>query len=103
MHPSVEHLRILWTSIDELCSSLAEADWDRPTGCPGWTVKDQLSHLVDYEARALGRPGPDHTPADLSHTRNPLGEGNEIGVDFRRSRPGPEVLAEFRQVTAERL
>jgi len=100
---SVENLAIVWSSVDELCSGLPDGQWGLPTGCPGWTVKDHLSHLVDYEARALGRPGPGHEPGPLPHVRNEMGQANEIGVDARRPWPGPRVLAEFREVTAERL
>ncbi|MEY2432072.1 MAG: hypothetical protein QOC92_1797 [Acidimicrobiaceae bacterium] len=101
--PSIDHLQTTWRSIDELCSALNDADWVTPTGCPGWTVQDNVSHLIDYEARALGRPGPEHTPADVSHTKNAMGESNEVGVDFRRAKSGAEVLDEFREVTAARL
>jgi uncharacterized protein (TIGR03083 family) len=100
---SVENLAIVWSSIDQLCSGLPAGQWDLPTGCPGWTVKDHLSHLVDYEARALGRPAPEHEPGPLPHVKNEMGQANEIGVDVRRPRPGAQVLAEFRQVTGERL
>ena len=103
MSASVENLAIVWSSIDQLCSGLPAGQWDLPTGCPGWTVKDHLSHLVDYEARALGRPVPGHEPGPLPHVKNEMGQANEIGVDARRPRPGPDVLAEFREVTAERL
>jgi uncharacterized protein (TIGR03083 family) len=67
---SIDNLETTWRSIDSLCSTLSEDDWARPTGCPGWSVQDNLAHLVDYEARALGRPGPGHTPTDVSHTKN---------------------------------
>jgi uncharacterized protein (TIGR03083 family) len=103
VYTSVENLAIVWTSIDLLCSGLPDSEWELPTGCPGWTVKDQLSHLVDYEARAIGQPAPQHDPGPLSHVQNDLGRANEIGVDVRRSKSGAAVLAEFRQVTAERL
>jgi uncharacterized protein (TIGR03083 family) len=101
--PSIDNLETTWRSIDLLCSPLSEQEWKVPTGCPGWTVQDNLSHLIDYEARALGRPGPDHSPVDVSHTKNAMGESNEVGVDYRRSRPGREVLEEFREVTTARL
>lgn len=101
--PSIEHLEQTWRSVDELCAGFTEDDWKRPTGCPGWTVQDQLAHLVDYEAGALGRPRPDVVPPDLSHTKNALGESNEVGVEARRHRPGAEVLAEFREVVGARL
>ena len=103
MSASVENLAIVWSSVDQLCSGLPDGQWELPTGCPGWTVKDHLSHLVDYEARALGRPAPEHEPGPLPHVKNEMGQFNEIGVDARRPRPGPQVLAEFRQVTGERL
>jgi uncharacterized protein (TIGR03083 family) len=100
---SVDNLARIWTSIDELCSSFTEDEWKRPTALPGWSVQDNLSHLVDYESRAIGRPGPDHTPSDVSHTRNAIGQSNEVGVDYRRAWPGDDVLTEFREVTAARL
>lgn len=101
--PSIDHLELLWRSIDELCSTLSPEDWATPTGCPGWSVQDNISHLIDYEAGALGRPRPEHRPADLSHTRNAMGESNEVGVDLRRSWPAQRMLEEFRDVTAARL
>ena len=100
---SIDHLEATWASIQALCADLTEAEWDTPTGCPGWTVKDNISHLVDYEAGAIGRPRPDHVPAGLSHVKNALGESNEVGVDARRGTSGAEVLAELAEVTAERL
>jgi uncharacterized protein (TIGR03083 family) len=104
VYSSVENLAVVWASIDRLCSGLPDDEWGRPTGCPGWTVKDHLSHLVDYEARALGRPAPQHQPSgELAHVKNELGRANEVGVDARRAMSGGEVLAEFREVTAERL
>lgn len=103
MYASIENLAIVWASIDRLCSGLSSAQWNLPTGCPGWTIKDQVSHLVDFEARALGRPAAQHDPGPLPHVKNELGRANEIGVDVRRSMSGAAVLEEFREVTAERL
>ncbi len=103
MCTSIENLASVWGSIDRLCSGLTDSQWELPTGCPGWTVKDQLSHLVDFETRALGRPAPQHEPGPLPHVKNELGRANEVGVDLRRVKSGAEVLGEFREVTAERL
>lgn len=103
MIPLVQELAATWSSIADLCTGLTEEEWKTPTGCPGWTVQDQVSHLIDFEAFALGRPRPDHRVADVPHARNDMGKVNEVGVDFRRSRPGAEVLAEFEEVTAARL
>ncbi len=103
VNTSIENLSAAWRSLEGLCSTFTEDDWRQPTGCPGWTVQDALAHLVDYESRALGRPAPDHVPDDVSHTKNDMGRSNEVGVDYRRTRRGGEVLDEFREVTAARL
>jgi uncharacterized protein (TIGR03083 family) len=103
VHTSVENLAIVWDSVDRLCSDLEDSQWELPTGCPGWTVKDQISHLVDFEGRAIGQPAPQHEPGPLPHVKNDMGRANEVGVDARRRMSGAEVLAEFRTVTAQRL
>lgn len=103
MLPLVDQLATTWRSISNLCASLTEEQWKLPTGCPGWTVQDQVSHLVDYEATALGRDRPETEVADAEHLRNDLGRANEVGIEARRGRSGAEVLAEFDDVTAARL
>ncbi|HET7721905.1 MAG TPA: fatty acid desaturase, partial [Acidimicrobiales bacterium] len=35
---------------------LHEAQWETPTECPGWRVKDLYSHVVGTELMLLGRP-----------------------------------------------
>jgi uncharacterized protein (TIGR03083 family) len=30
----------------EYLPSLSEADWQRPSPCPGWTVRDQVAHVL---------------------------------------------------------
>lgn len=102
--PVVEVLGEVWQEIDELCSGFTEADWKAPTECPGWSVQDNLSHLVGSESTFMGHPMPDHeVTGDQSHVRNEMGRRNEVIVDYRRSWPGEKVLAEFREVTRERL
>jgi uncharacterized protein (TIGR03083 family) len=93
----------VFRAIDELCSSLTEQEWDAATDCPGWSVKDNLSHIIGTETSMLGRPAPTHDPGDKPWIRNPIGAGNEVHVDYRRSRNPQDVLDEYREVTAERL
>lgn len=100
---TLDKMQDVWHAIDGFCSGLTEQEWKTPTDCPAWSVQDQLSHLTGSESRLLGRPAPEHTPADLSHVKNESGARNEVAVDWRRAWPGAEVLAEFRQVVAERL
>jgi uncharacterized protein (TIGR03083 family) len=100
----VDALDEVWSSIGDVGDGLSESEWKAPTEVPGWSVQDNLSHIVGMEARLLGRDEPAHdVPADLPHVRNEVGAGNEVAVDARRARSGAEVLAEFRDVTGERL
>ena len=99
----VDNTERVWKALESLCADFDEAQWKTATDCPGWSVQDQISHIVGSESGILGRPAPDHTPADVSHTKNELGRRNEVVVDWRRSWPGERVLDEFREVTAERM
>lgn len=88
--------------LDALCSSLTDEEWDRPTDCPGWSVKDNLSHITGTESMLLGRPAPSHEVGEKPWIKNPPGASNEVQVDYRRSWSPAQVLDEFREVTAER-
>ena len=99
----VDQMEAVWCSIDALCANLTDEQWKTPTDCPHWSVQDQLSHLCAGEYSLLGRPPVVHTPRNLSHVKNEMGERNEANVDYRRSKSGPEVLAEFRELIAERM
>ena len=100
--PSIDNLEHTWRSLIDLCASLSEEEWRRPTGCPGWSVQDNVSHLIDYEERALGWPAPAIGSVKRPHTKNALGQSNEVGVESRRRRSPTEVLEELRTVTAAR-
>ena len=93
----------VFNSLDELCSSLTGDEWSAATDCPGWSVQDNLSHIIGTESTILGRPAPEHDPGEKAWIRNPIGASNEIQVDYRRSRTPQEVLGEFREVAGERM
>ena len=100
---TVAHMERVWDSITALGSTLTEREWKTPTDCPGWTVQDQVAHLIGGESRLLGLPAPDHTPPDTSHVKNESGQRNEVWVDWHRSWSGAEVLQRLQAVTSERL
>lgn len=91
-----------WSSIDELVADVGPDDWDRPTDCPGWSVKDVLSHMAGGEDALLGRPRPE-VEVSGPHLRNEMGMRNEQQVEVRRARTGSGVVDEWRAHTAERL
>ena len=74
------------TGLEEVADFEIIHEWEKTTDCPGWSVKDNLSHIIGTEATILGRPAPDHDPGEKPWIRNPVGAGNEIHVDYRRSR-----------------
>jgi uncharacterized protein (TIGR03083 family) len=92
-----------YDAIVALAEGLTPAEWDLPTACPGWSVKDNVSHVIAIEAMLLGRPNPDVAlPDDLPHVRNDFGRVNEQWVESYRGRTPDEVLADLRGVIAER-
>jgi len=91
-----------WSTLSSLCATLTDEQWGADTDCPGWTVKDQLSHLVGVEHWLLGHAPIDHNAPSPDHVKNSLGERNEAEVDHRRTHDPEEVLAEFRALIRER-
>jgi uncharacterized protein (TIGR03083 family) len=101
--PVVGQLAQVWASIRSACEGLGPAQWDQPTDCPGWSVRDNLSHLVGIERMLLGESPPPPLETFPPYVHNPLGEINEAWVEARRPAPGPDVLREFAEVTDKRL
>jgi uncharacterized protein (TIGR03083 family) len=92
-----------WGALAEVCFELSDTEWALPTECPGWNVKDQLSHLIGIERAIMGEGVPEwHEPLG-DHVKNDFAAINEPFVAVRRVLPGPAVLAEFVEVTRTRL
>ena len=92
-----------WATIAGRLDSASEADYERATPCPGWSVKDVLSHLAGFELMIRGAPVPLYDRPWPSYVRNPIGEFNEAFVADLRTKSGREVLALFRDATARSL
>jgi uncharacterized protein (TIGR03083 family) len=84
-----------WQSLSELGAGLNETLWKTNTDLPGWTVQDNLSHLIGVERSLQGLPPTAHRLDVPPHVRNPIGEMNEYEVDSRRGLTGEDVLAEW--------
>jgi uncharacterized protein (TIGR03083 family) len=90
-------------SLLRVCDRLPDADWAAATECPGWSVKDIAAHVAGVESMLLGRPRPKlDDPVDAPYIRNDLGRLVEVDVQARRPLPPATVLAELREVLAER-
>jgi uncharacterized protein (TIGR03083 family) len=92
-----------WGSLAEACHALAPQEWALPTECPGWDVKDQLSHLIGIERLLQGDPAPVWDGPLGDHVKTEFAQMNEPAVAVRRAESGDAVLAEFKEVTAARL
>ncbi len=101
--PMVELLGAEWQAIDQTCAGLDEAQWKRPTCLPGWSVQDQLAHLVGIERMLLGEPAPEIDVSHLDHIRNDIGRMAEVWIEELRPLSGISVLERFRAVTDARL
>ena len=94
----------IFSNVSTLAESLDDERALVPTGCPGWTVRDHVAHITDIESILIGRMRVEHTvPEGLPYIRNDPGAFMEIGVDTRRSVSLTDLLAEYRDVTSQRL
>lgn len=96
-------LKEVWGATAEVLGQLRPDAWELATDCPGWSVRDHVSHMIGTEMGLLGTPPPPAPDPMPTHVRNPIGQANEAWVEGRRGLPGTEVLAEFVEVTARRL
>jgi uncharacterized protein (TIGR03083 family) len=100
----VAALSSVWSSMQQLGDTLDETQWKLPTDCPGWTVQDNLAHIIGIESVIIGLPEPKvEMPTDLPHVKNDLGRSNEVWVESFRGWTGAEVLHEFRVIATSRL
>ncbi len=100
---ATEGLRETWEGLAEVTSELSSTEWARPTECPGWDVKDQLSHLIGIERSILGDAPPAWDGPLGDHVKNDFASMNEPWIAVRRPLEGPAVRAEFVDVTRTRL
>ena len=73
----VDALDETWSSIDRTLRDRGPEVYELATPCPGWSVRDVLSHLFGFEMMLRGEPVPPHEGAWPEHVRNPIGEFNE--------------------------
>jgi uncharacterized protein (TIGR03083 family) len=104
--PLVLRLEEVWRDVAGLGDSLTAEQWNSPTECPGWSVFDNVAHMVGTERMLAGEQpaaGSDVAAVDAAHVRNDIGKVNEQWIATYRDWDGPKLLDEFRAVTARRL
>jgi uncharacterized protein (TIGR03083 family) len=98
-----EALRETWGGLADASFELSSNEWALPTECPGWDVKDQLSHLIGIERSLMGEAQPEWDGPLGDHVKNDFAAMNEAWVAVRRPLDGAAVRAEFVEVTGTRL
>jgi uncharacterized protein (TIGR03083 family) len=99
----VDALDETWSSIERTLRPRSADSYDAPTPCPGWSVRDVLSHLTGFETMLHGGAVPAHDGPWPPYVKNPIGEINEAFVEFYRAMPGTEVLDLFHAATNRSL
>ncbi|MFG2955666.1 maleylpyruvate isomerase family mycothiol-dependent enzyme [Streptomyces sp. NPDC048291] len=107
LHPTLQPYADAWThsieAISELVTPLVEGEWNRRTPCPGWSVRDVVSHVIGLDCEMLGDPRPIHTlPRDLYHVTNEHQRYTEMQVDVRRHHTAPEMTSELEYTVIRR-
>ena len=89
-------------SLDEIVSGLDPDRWDTPTPAPGWSVRDQVSHLAFFdEVAVMAASRPEDFTAQLQEiAADPVSYINRALVKGRELQP-KDVLTWWRDARAE--
>lgn len=90
-------------AVIDLGRSCTPRDFDKETACPGWTVKDQVSHVTGVEQWLSGAPLPRVQLPDYGHVQSDFDRVTESMVEMRRRMLGSKVVDELEGVLAKRL
>jgi uncharacterized protein (TIGR03083 family) len=90
-------------AVIELGRSCGDREFDLPTACPGWSVKDQIAHVVGVEEWMRTGQLPGVRVPEYEHVRNELGHFTEKGVELRRGMRGSKVVDELETVLGQRV
>src|SRR5918998_4702469 len=86
--------------IDEYLSALPDEEWERPSRCEGWSVRDVAAHLLADET--YFKANLDGTVKDLMATfkeqgLKDLGEMNDAGIAEQADKTNQQIVAEWRE------
>lgn len=90
-------------AVIDLGQTLSARDFEKETECPGWSVKDQFSHIAGIEGWLDGATPPRLELPELPYVKNEQGEFVELFVQERRSREGADIVGELEDVLESRL
>lgn len=112
MPPTPIYLTELFPLLDqrliELLRSLSAADWQRPTVCRGWSVKDITAHLLDGNFRriALNRDGYESPEQPVIESYQDLVDHlNQLNAEWVRAtrRLSPNLLIDLLEQSGKQV
>ena len=86
-----------------LARGISDTDAKLATDCPGWTIHDQVSHMVGLEQVLSGSPRPAISAPDLPHVHGDVGAFMESIVHVRRELPFGAVVDELAGLLPRRV
>jgi uncharacterized protein (TIGR03083 family) len=93
-----QHIRNERLSLADLLASLTEEEWDRPSLCAGWRVRDVAAHV----ALAAQPPGLGSMFTEAVRARGSFHRLNRDISIRHANRPGADLVAELRAHAASR-
>lgn len=103
LHPLVETYAHALQSFGSVADGLAPGDWELATECPGWSVRDQVAHVVALELQLGGAALPSRLPAYGEHVRNDFGRHMEDGVAALRDLSTDALLERLAEAGEQHL
>jgi uncharacterized protein (TIGR03084 family) len=83
-------------ALEALLLDLTEAQWDTPTAAPGWSVRDQVSHIWFFDQRALLALTDATAFADDAAVLM-RGGGTDASIVPGRQTNGPQMIEQWRR------
>ncbi len=99
----VDAIEDVLTSTLELARTLTPEQGELPTGCPGWSVHDNVAHIVGLETVLSGTPDPEVELPDYPHLKTDVGRYMERHVELRRRLPLAAVADELAGLLPRRV
>jgi uncharacterized protein (TIGR03083 family) len=90
-------------AIIDLGWACRDEDFDKPTECPGWTVKDHIVKVVATEKAFAALPREQLGPANPADVRNQFDRLVDVEVAARRQWSGRSVVSELADFHQHRM
>lgn len=98
----LDALEETWSALHTLLAEVKPDEWDKPTPCAEWSVRDLAAHLGAVEGGFQGFPQPD-PPAEWATPHTGIDEWTARGIAARRAWSLDDVLDETQRASAAQL